>query len=53
MNPQKWLFKLIVKNLEYGKSLSDPAEIFIYETEQNTPKSFPVLLKHTANNTRK
>lgn len=43
MNQQKWLFKLIVKNLQYGKSLSDPAEIVIYETEQNTPKNIPIL----------
>lgn len=34
---------LLLKNLEYGKSLSDPAKVFVYQTEQNTPKTIPIL----------
>lgn len=53
MNQQIRLFKLIIKNLEYGKIQSGPAGIFIYDTEQNTPKKSPIFYKLTPNNTRK
>lgn len=54
MNQQIRLFKLIIKNLEYGKIQSGPAGIFIYDTEQNTPKKIPIFFyKLTPNNTRK
>lgn len=54
----EWIHKndfsnLLLKNLEYEKSLSDPAEILIYKTEKNTPKTLSILQKHTTNNTRK
>ena len=44
MNQQIWLFKLIIKNLEYGKIQSGPAGIFNYDTEQNTPKKIPIFI---------
>lgn len=47
MNQQIWLFKCIIKNLEYGKIQSGPAGIFIYDTEQNSPKKNPIFYKLT------